>query len=137
MPSHDCFQVWRKPLSDGSVAIVALNRGNSTKDITVDLSACAHGSGAFAVSDIWTGKKLGSATGNYTAKALPAHGHAFLKLSKAAGDAAVRHQRAGGARRAGVPAGAENGAAAGADVVGGRGRGRSCAPAKGGRLARS
>ena len=36
-----------------------------------------------AVRDLWAHAAAGSATGKYTAKAVPAHGSAFIKLTKA------------------------------------------------------
>lgn len=84
-------QVWRRPLSDGSVAVVALNRGMPAgTNVTIDLSKCGHSGSegdatATTVTDVWTGKVLGSASGSsYTTVGLGTHGHAFLKLSKAA-----------------------------------------------------
>lgn len=40
--------------------------------------------GAVSVLDIWTGKALGTLMGSYTARAVPLHGAAFLRLSPAA-----------------------------------------------------
>lgn len=89
------LQVWRKPLSDGSVAVVAINRdGPDTSVIDIPLAECGHaGSESDAamttVIDVWTGKVLAnvsSGVASYRTAALPKHGHAFLKLSKQSAD---------------------------------------------------
>lgn len=52
------------------------------KDILLNFSFVdLHGS--VAVYDIWEQKALGSFEGSYTAKAVPYHGSAFLRLSPA------------------------------------------------------
>ncbi len=84
------LQVWRKPLSDGSVAVVALNRGLPDASVDIPLAECGHGvsaeDGAITeVTDVWTGEVLAnvtSGTTSYKSKVLLKHGHAFLKLSK-------------------------------------------------------
>ena len=84
------LQTWRKPLSDGSVAVVALNRGLSDASIDIPLAECGHGVSAgdgaiTTVTDVWTGEilaNLTSGTTSYKSKVLPKHGHAFLKFSK-------------------------------------------------------
>jgi hypothetical protein len=38
-------------------------------------------SGEVSVFDVWTGQTVGRFTGSYTAKAVPYHGSAFLRLS--------------------------------------------------------
>jgi alpha-galactosidase len=87
------LQVWRKPLSDGTIAIVALNRGGPAgATIDVALTKCGHGSSSEAegavttVTDVWTGTVLANVSGggNYTTVPLAKHGHAFLKLQAAA-----------------------------------------------------
>jgi Alpha galactosidase C-terminal beta sandwich domain len=40
--------------------------------------------GRITITDIWTGQNLGTFTNSYTAKAVPYHGTAFLRLSKQA-----------------------------------------------------
>ena len=39
--------------------------------------------GSVSVFDIWEQKTVGTFEGSYTAKAVPYHGSAFLRLSKA------------------------------------------------------
>jgi len=51
-------------------------------DITIDFADVGL-YGAVNVYDIWAGAALGSFTGSYTAKAVPLHGSAFVRLSKA------------------------------------------------------
>ena len=51
-------------------------------DITISFSMVnLHGS--VTVYDIWEQKSVGSFTGSYTARAVPYHGSAFLRLSPA------------------------------------------------------
>lgn len=99
--AHKALQVWRKPLSDGTVAVVALNRGMPAgTNLTIDLAKCGHAEAdgepatATAVTDVWTGRSLGSVTGpSYTTAGLPTHGHAFLRLSKQAAAGPAAHAR--------------------------------------------
>eukprot|EP01048_Picozoa_sp_COSAG05_P007753 COSAG05_NODE_558_length_8700_cov_12.828973_3_plen_242_part_00 len=97
-------QVWRKPLSDGSIALVALNRADksaSGANIFIDLDKCGHGgdgNAQTAITDIWTGKSVATIVnngGNYTANGIPLHGSVFLRLSKAAttGSGSNNHHR--------------------------------------------
>ena len=66
----DSLQVWRKPLSDGSIAVVALNRdGPDNATIDIPLGACGHGesdAAATAVTDVWTGKVLANMSSGAT-----------------------------------------------------------------------
>jgi alpha-galactosidase len=91
-------QVWRRPLHDGSIAVVAINRNNNaSKDIFVDFSECGHGGSldhsgesTTTVHDVWTGNVLGNFGASYTALQVPSHGHAFLTLTKNPGAQARR-----------------------------------------------
>ena len=81
------LQVYRRPLHDGSVAVVAINRKVSgpAANITIDMGRCGHGGGGpTTVSDVWTGKTLSTTTGSsYTVTNVSLHGHSFLRLAKA------------------------------------------------------
>ena len=81
--SDKAIQVWRRPLHDGSIAIVALNRNAAPTNVSIDLAQCAHG-GSVSVTDVWTGKSLGTASGALTTPQLAKHAHAFLRLAKRA-----------------------------------------------------
>ncbi|MBP2708457.1 lectin [Microbispora sp. RL4-1S] len=48
------LEVWRKPMSDGSVAVVLLNRGTSTATISTSASALGLGAASsYSVRDLW------------------------------------------------------------------------------------
>jgi hypothetical protein len=54
-------------------------------DITVQFADVGFGDGArVAVYDVWAQAKVGEFTGSYTARAVPFHGNAFVRLSLAA-----------------------------------------------------
>jgi hypothetical protein len=77
------LEVWAGPLSDGSQAVVLLNRGDSGsepmtvqwKDIgfPVDHSA--------VVRDLWARKDIGTFTGNYTSPNIDHHAVMMLKIT--------------------------------------------------------
>ena len=53
-------------------------------DITVDFADVGFGAGeGVAVFDVWAGASAGVFVGSYTARAVPFHGNAFLRLSRA------------------------------------------------------
>lgn len=66
------LEVWVKPLSGGSRAVVLLNRGTEEREITVswdDLGYPAHLSAA--VRDLWQAKDLGEHKGTFAASVAP------------------------------------------------------------------
>eukprot|EP00756_Hemistasia_phaeocysticola_P021196 Hpha_TRINITY_DN15761_c6_g6::TRINITY_DN15761_c6_g6_i1::g.38595::m.38595/K07407/E3.2.1.22B, galA, rafA; alpha-galactosidase len=77
------LQVWTKQLSTGGVAVLLVNTGDQTQDITVqwgDISVPV--STPLKPHDIWKGSDLPAVTGNYTAKGVASHACAFLTLNK-------------------------------------------------------
>jgi alpha-galactosidase len=77
-------QVWAKRLSgSGNVAVVLLNRGSSTANITVNWSAIGL-SGSASVRDLWAHANRGSFTNSYTAS-VPSHGVVMLKITAGSG----------------------------------------------------
>jgi alpha-galactosidase len=81
-------QVWARELANGDVAVGLYNKGDpestdgAATDITIDFKMVdLHGS--VTVYDIWKNKAVGSFESSYTAKAVPFHGTAFLRLSAA------------------------------------------------------
>lgn len=75
-------EVWSKPLHDGSVAVLLLNRGEVPADITADWSLVGLPSGSSAdVRDVWAQKDIGSHTGSYTGSAVPRHGCELLRIT--------------------------------------------------------
>lgn len=74
------LEVWRKPMSNGSVATVLLNRGASTATVSTTASALGLGSAAsYAVRDLWAHTDSTS-TGTISAS-VPAHGAAMFLVS--------------------------------------------------------
>jgi alpha-galactosidase len=74
-------EVWFKPLSDGSKAVILFNRGNETGPITVRWEDVGlfPGGGA-TVRDLWAKKDLGLFTGSFETKVGP-HDVAMLKIT--------------------------------------------------------
>ncbi|MDP9869940.1 MULTISPECIES: lectin [Streptosporangium] len=67
------LEVWRKPMSDDSVAVVLLNRGNSTATVSTTAAAIGLGSASsYSVRDLWA-HTTGSSPGTISAS-VPAHG---------------------------------------------------------------
>ena len=73
------LQVWSKRLQGGSVAVVLLNRNNSSSNITVNWSSIGI-SGSASVRDLWTHSNVGSFNGSYTAN-VAGTGAVMLKIS--------------------------------------------------------
>jgi alpha-galactosidase len=74
-------EVWFKPLSDGSKAVILFNRGNETGPITVrweDIGLFPGGSAT--VRDLWAKKDLGAFTGKFETKVGP-HDVAMLRIA--------------------------------------------------------
>jgi alpha-galactosidase len=81
-------QIWSRELANGDVAVGLYNRGDPeaqngpAADITIKFQMVnMHGS--VSVYDIWKNAAVGSFTSSYTAKSVPFHGTAFLRLSAA------------------------------------------------------
>ncbi|HUI41186.1 MAG TPA: glycoside hydrolase family 27 protein, partial [Terriglobia bacterium] len=72
------YEVWAKPLADGSVAALLMNRGEDAEKITVSLKDIGLGSSA-TVRDLWARKDLGSFTGSFTSS-VPRHGAVLVKV---------------------------------------------------------
>jgi len=63
------LEVWAKPLSDGSRAVILFNRGSSESEISVNWVQIGYPEHLAAkVRDLWAHKDVGSFTGNYSAK---------------------------------------------------------------------
>jgi len=83
-------QIWARQLDNGDVAVALYHRGDADgssappMDITVDMTmAGINLHSKVDVFDIWTEQDIGTASGKYTAKQVPFHGTAFLRLSPA------------------------------------------------------
>ncbi|GII77382.1 alpha-galactosidase [Sphaerisporangium rufum] len=74
------LEVWRKPMSNGSVAVVLLNRGTSTATVSTTATALGLGSGgSYSVRDLWAHSTAAS-SGTISAS-VPGHGAAMYIVS--------------------------------------------------------
>ena len=80
-------QIWARKMENGDVAVVLYNRDDAAAgaaDIAVQFDIT--GINLYTdveVFDIWGKQSAGTFTKEYTAKAVPSHGTAFLRLSAA------------------------------------------------------
>ena len=74
-------EVYNKPLADGTTAVLLLNKGQETADITVTWEMIGL-SGKQPVRDLWARKNLGGFKDSFTAKGLGEHGNRMLKIGK-------------------------------------------------------
>lgn len=77
-------QVYNKPLSDGTTAVLLLNTGKKSKDVTVRWNQIGL-SGNQKVRDLWEEKNLGSFKDYFVAKKLPQYGHLLIKVGTPGG----------------------------------------------------
>jgi len=75
------LEIYNKPLADGTTAVLLLNKGRETADITVTWEMIGL-SGKQPVRDLWGRKDLGKFANAFTAKALGQHGNMMLKIGK-------------------------------------------------------
>ncbi|MCP4454796.1 MAG: hypothetical protein GY809_25325, partial [Planctomycetes bacterium] len=75
------LEIYNKPLADGSTAVLLLNKGRETADITVTWDMIGL-SGKQPVRDLWACEDLGTFVNAFTAKALGEHGNMMLKIGK-------------------------------------------------------
>ncbi|CCK26948.1 secreted alpha-galactosidase [Streptomyces davaonensis JCM 4913] len=82
-------QVWAKPMSDGSVAVVLLNRSGAAAAITTSAAEIGlGGSSSYALKDLWTGTSSTSANGTISGQ-VPSHGVAMYRVSRTGTNAAA------------------------------------------------
>ncbi len=72
------FEVWMKPLQDGSKAVALFNRSESDYPITVQLKDVGF-DGPVQARDLWSHADLGTLNGSYTV-VVPRHGVVMLRL---------------------------------------------------------
>ncbi len=72
------FEVWMKPLQDGSKAVALFNRSDTPYPITVQMKDVGF-DGPLQARDLWLHKDLGTLNGSYTA-VVPRHGVVMLRL---------------------------------------------------------
>jgi hypothetical protein len=77
-------QVYNKPLSDGTTAVLLLNTGKESTDIRVRWDQIGL-SGNQKVRDLWEEKNLGSFKDFFVAKKLPEYGHIMIKVGTPGG----------------------------------------------------
>ncbi|WP_372807336.1 sialate O-acetylesterase [Pontiella sp.] len=82
--NQDEIEIYNKPLSDGTTAVLLLNKGTNTTDVTVQWSQIGL-SGEQPVRDLWERKELGTFTGSFTAEQLAQHGHRFVRVGTLGG----------------------------------------------------
>ncbi len=77
-------ECWAKPLADGSVAVLFLNRGDATADVTCSFveMGLPHPDASAQLRDLWARADLPAATGSYTAAALRSHASALIKFTQ-------------------------------------------------------
>jgi len=74
-------EVYNKPLADGTTAVMLLNKGRETADITVTWEMIGL-SGKQPVRDLWEHKDLGIFKDSFIAKELGEHGNMMLKIGR-------------------------------------------------------
>jgi len=73
------LELWSKQLQDGSRAVILLNRGASSRDITASWEQIGYpGHLSAAVRDLWAHKDLGKFTGKFSA---PVESHGVVMLT--------------------------------------------------------
>lgn len=86
-------EVWAKPMSDGSVAVVLLNRAAAAATVSTSAAALGlGGSSAYSLRDLWTGA-TSTSTGAVSAT-VPSHGVVMYRIGRA-GTASVAPPAAG------------------------------------------
>jgi alpha-galactosidase len=73
-------EVWAKPLEDGSVVVLLLNRADQAADLRVNWSDVGLLEANVKVRDLWQRQDLGVFDAGFTAQAVPAHGSVMLRL---------------------------------------------------------
>jgi alpha-galactosidase len=75
-------EIYNKPLQDGTTAVLLLNKGEETTDITVTWEKIGL-SGKQKVRDLWAREDLGYFIDSFTAKNISQHGVMFMKVGSA------------------------------------------------------
>ncbi len=82
--NKDNIEVYNKPLSDGTTAVLILNKGKNKKDVTVNWSQIGL-KGTQKVRDLWQRKDLGNFKNSYTVKNLGQNDHLLIKVGTEGG----------------------------------------------------
>lgn len=78
---EDGREVYNKPLSDGTTAVLLLNKGREKADITVPWEKIGL-AGKQPVRDLWARKDLGEFEDSFTAHDLGQHEHRMIKVGR-------------------------------------------------------
>ena len=73
------FEVWMKPMADGSKVVGLFNRQRTTEEITVNFAQIGL-SGVANVRDLWLHKDLGSHRDKFSAF-VPSHGVVLIRIT--------------------------------------------------------
>jgi alpha-galactosidase len=74
------LEVWTKPLADGSIAAILLNRSAAESKMSLTCEDLGLPAGTtFTVRDLWAHKDIGRSTGSYSAS-VASHGVAMVKV---------------------------------------------------------
>lgn len=74
------YEIWTKPLADGSMAVGLFNRGEDTEKITLRLQDVGM-MGSVTVRDLWGRKDLGKFSGTFSAD-VPRHGVEVVRIHR-------------------------------------------------------
>jgi len=78
------LQAWSKTLADGSVAVVAFNRGDRAASVNVTWSMIGLAHTAMAsVRDLWAHAEMGQHRGSYVCQSIPARDVCSLRITPA------------------------------------------------------
>ncbi|MEU1529747.1 NPCBM/NEW2 domain-containing protein [Streptomyces fagopyri] len=86
-------ETWVKRLANGDRAVVLLNRGDTPATLTTTAKSVGLTGGRFTLKNAWTNQVTES--GGTISAAVPAHGAALLRVSRATGKPGVPHVVAG------------------------------------------
>ena len=75
------YEVYNKPLADGTTAVLLLNKADKKADITVHWDKIGLSANQ-PVRDLWARKDLGRFKDSFTARDLGQHGHRMIKVGR-------------------------------------------------------
>ena len=77
-------ECWARPLADGSVAALLVNRGAAAADASCSFEELGlrNPAAPARARDLWLRADLGSFSGSFTAAALPSHGSVIVKFTQ-------------------------------------------------------
>jgi len=83
--AEGALEIWSRPLSDGSRAVVLFNRSNGDAKMAVQWSEIGfRDADVLPVRDLWSRKDMGTLLGGYSART-PAHGVVMIKAGPLTG----------------------------------------------------